>query len=95
MYLETEVMTSSNFFPQKLTYILAYFKELIFLNNFCKEKNLLSCLNRDDCEFLISNTYVLFFYKFAYNFLTEKDRKFFSLQNLFRKISSLNIYAKI
>jgi hypothetical protein len=35
LYLETEVMTASNFFfSQKHTYILAYFfKELIFLNN--------------------------------------------------------------
>jgi hypothetical protein len=27
-------------------------------------------------------------FSFAYNFLKEKDSKFFSLQNLFRKISS-------
>jgi hypothetical protein len=58
------------------------FKELIFLSNFCKEKKLLLGLNRDDCEFLIH------IYKFVCNFLTEKDSKFFSLQNLFRKIIS-------
>jgi hypothetical protein len=44
---------------------------------------MLSCLNHDDWEFLV----ILFFYKFAYNFLTEKDSNFFSLQNLFRKIN--------
>jgi hypothetical protein len=56
----------------------------LYFGVFKKKRNLLSCLNRDDCEFLI----ILFFYKFAYNFLTEKDSNFFSLQNLFRKISS-------
>jgi hypothetical protein len=51
--LETEGMTSSIFFPE--TYL--YF----FLNNFCKEKNLLSGLNRDDCEFLVfTNLLVIF-----------------------------------
>jgi hypothetical protein len=60
-YLETEVMTSSIFSPQKHTYILSYLKELIFLNNFCKEKKLLSCLNRDDCEFLIFTNLLIIF----------------------------------
>jgi hypothetical protein len=52
------------------------------MNKFCKEKNLVSCLNRNDCEFLIIHT---FFYKFAYNFLTEKDSNFFSLQKCVEK----------
>jgi hypothetical protein len=71
-------MTSPIFFFQKHTYILTYLKK-------AKEKNLISCLNRDDCEFLIICT---FFYKLVYNFLTEKDSKFFYLQNLFIKMIS-------
>jgi hypothetical protein len=59
-YLETEVMTSANFFSPKKTFILAYLKELIFLNKFCEEKNLLSGLNRDDCESLIILFYTYF-----------------------------------
>jgi hypothetical protein len=56
-YLEIEVMMSSIFFSRNTYKYFGIFKELIFLNKFCKEKNLLSCLNRDDCEFLI----ILFF----------------------------------
>jgi hypothetical protein len=63
-YLETEVMTSSIFFPETYLYFgipIHIFKELIFLNNFCKEKKLLPGLNRDDCEFLIfTNLLVIF-----------------------------------
>jgi hypothetical protein len=55
-YLETEVMTSAIFFSPKK----AYLKELIFLNKFCEEKNLLSGLNRDDCESLIILFYTYF-----------------------------------
>jgi hypothetical protein len=41
-YLEIEIHNDViEFFSQKHTYILAYLKKLIFLNNFCKEKNLL------------------------------------------------------
>jgi hypothetical protein len=53
-------MTPSIFFSQKHLYFGIFKKKL---NKFGKEKNLISCLNRDDCEFLIIGT---FFYKFAY-----------------------------
>jgi hypothetical protein len=56
-YLETEIMTSSFFFFQKHTYILAYLKRVNFSEQMLERKNLLSFLNRDDCEFLI----ILFF----------------------------------
>jgi hypothetical protein len=63
-----------------MTDILAYLKRTNFSEQILY---LLSCLNRDDCEF-----FIILFYKFAYNFFTKTECNFFSLQNLFRKISS-------
>jgi hypothetical protein len=85
MYKEKNVQVSEThrfFFPETFLYF-GIFKELIFRNKFCKEKNLLFFRYKIISKFVKKSII-----KNSQSSRFKQDSKFFSLQNLFRKISS-------
>jgi hypothetical protein len=53
--------TNLHIFPYLETEVCNDVIDFFFLNNFCKEKKILSYLNRDDCEFLIFTNLLIIF----------------------------------